>query len=111
MKKILQATLAGIVSLCISCNDAGNENDAESTDTSMSSTDTTPAPAASAPMTKTVQLSSAQEVPANNSTATGTADISYNRETKTLSYTNPTPRNTTNYTRSHGFSRPVSQTH
>lgn len=87
MKKILQATLAGIVSLCISCNDAGNENDAESTDTSMSSADTTPAPAAAAPMTKTIQLTSAQEVPANNSTATGTADISYNRETKTLSYT------------------------
>ena len=88
MKKILQTALAGIVSFCISCNDASNENEASATDTSMSSTaETTPAPAASAPMMKTLQLSSAQEVPANDSKGTGTADVSYNKETKMLSYT------------------------
>ena len=84
MKKILQTTLAGIVSLFISCNDAGNENESSGTDTSMSMADTAPAPAAS---TKTIQLTSAQEVPPNNSTASGSADVSYNKETKTLSYT------------------------
>jgi hypothetical protein len=87
MKKILQTTLAGIVSLFISCNDAGNENESSGTDTSMSMADTTPAPAASTTMTKTIQLTSAQEVPPNNSTASGSADVSYNKETKTLSYT------------------------
>lgn len=87
MKKILQAAFAGIVSLCISCNDAGNEDEAGGADTAMSSADTTPAPAPSMTMTKSLQLTSAQEVPANNSTATGTADITYNKETKTLSYT------------------------
>ena len=46
-----------------------------------------PAPAASAPMTKTLQLSSSQEVPANDSKGTGTADVSYNKETKMLTYT------------------------
>lgn len=87
MKKILQTALAGIFSFFISCNDAGNENEASGTDTSMSAADTTPAPAPSTTMMKTLQLTSAQEVPANNSTATGTADVSYNKETKTLSYT------------------------
>ncbi|HUQ66920.1 MAG TPA: CHRD domain-containing protein [Flavitalea sp.] len=90
MKKILYSALAGIVSFCISCNDSANqnENNNSGTDTSMSmATDTTPAHTASAPMTKTLQLSSSQEVPANNSKATGTADVSYNKETKMLTYT------------------------
>lgn len=34
----------------------------------------------------TVQLSGAQEVPANNSTGSGTAQITYNPETKTITY-------------------------
>ena len=88
MKKILQTALAGIVSFCISCNDASNENEASGTDTAMSSAaEATPAPAPSAPMMKTLQLSSAQEVPPNASKGTGSADVSYNKETKMLSYT------------------------
>ena len=86
MKKILQAALAGTLMFCISCNDASNDNETAGTDTAMSSADTTPAPAASAPMTKSLQLSSSQEVPANDSKGTGTADVSYNKETKTLTY-------------------------
>jgi hypothetical protein len=54
MKKILQASLAGVISFCISCNDAGNENEASGTDTAMSSAaETAPAPAPVAPMMKT----------------------------------------------------------
>ena len=87
MKKILFAALVGAVSLVISCNDAGSDANDAATDTSMSTADTTPAPAASSTMTKSIQLTSAQEVPANNSTASGTADVTYNRETKMLSYT------------------------
>jgi hypothetical protein len=87
MKKILQTAFAGTLVFFISCNNAGNENESAGTDTAMSSADTTPAPAASsAPMTKTLQLSSSQEVPANDSKGTGTADVSYNKETKMLTY-------------------------
>jgi hypothetical protein len=90
MKKILHTALAAIVTFCISCNNSANqnENDKSGSDTSMSmSHDTTPAAAASIPMTKTLQLSSSQEVPANNSKGTGTADVSYNKGTKMLTYT------------------------
>jgi hypothetical protein len=87
MKKILQTAIAGSLVFCISCNDAGN-NESAGSDTAMSSatTDTMPAAPASAPMTKTLQLTSSQEVPANNSKGTGTADVTYNKETKMLSY-------------------------
>jgi hypothetical protein len=83
MKKILQTALAGTLVFCISCNNAGSDKESAGTDTAMSSADATPAPA---PMTKTLQLSSSQEVPANDSKGTGTADVSYNKETKMLSY-------------------------
>jgi hypothetical protein len=87
MKKILQTAIAGSLVFCISCNDASN-NESAGSDTAMSSatTDTMPAAPASAPMTKTLQLSSSQEVPANDSKGTGTADVTYNKETKMLSY-------------------------
>ena len=87
MKKILQTALAATLVFCISCNDSGNNNESAS-DTAMSpaTTDTTTPALASAPMTKTLQLSSSQEVPANDSKGTGTADVTYNKETKMLSY-------------------------
>ncbi|MBL7697450.1 MAG: CHRD domain-containing protein [Chitinophagaceae bacterium] len=86
MKKFLQTALVSFVSLSIACGDAGSEGDASATDTSaMSSTESTPAPA-NPVMTKTIQLSASEEVPANNSTGTGTADVTYNKDTKTLTY-------------------------
>lgn len=88
MKKFLQTALVGFVSLSIACGDAGSDGDSASADSSaaMSSADSTPAPAANPVMTKTIQLSAGEEVPANNSTATGTADVTYNKDTKTLTY-------------------------
>ena len=86
MKKILRTAFAAFAMFSISCNDAGNDNESAGTDTAMSTADTAPAPAQSAPMTKTLQLTSAQEVPANDSKGTGTADVTYNKDTKTLSY-------------------------
>jgi hypothetical protein len=89
MKKILQTAFAGTLVFCISCNNAGSDNESAGTDTTMSSatTDTAPAAAPSnTPMMKTLQLSSSQEVPANDSKGTGTADVTYNKETKMLSY-------------------------
>ena len=85
MKKFLQTALVSFVSLSIACGDAGSEGDASASDTSMSS-ENTPAPAVNPVMTKTIQLSASEEVPANNSTGTGTADVSYNKDTKTLTY-------------------------
>jgi hypothetical protein len=86
MKKFLQTALVGFVSLCVACGDAGSEGDAAGTDTSAVSVDTATAPPANPVVTKTIQLSAGEEVPANNSTATGTADVSYNKDTKTLTY-------------------------
>ena len=83
MKKFLQTALVGVVSLCISCNDGADNSETASTDTASSTADTTPAPA---PMMKTLQFSGANEVPPNTSTASGTADVTYNKETKMLSY-------------------------
>jgi hypothetical protein len=86
MKKIVYTALAGVVSFCISCN-GGSNNESSATDTSASTADTTAsAPMASAPMTKTLELTGAEEVPANKSTGKGTAEVSYNKDTKTLSY-------------------------
>ena len=90
MKKIIQTALAGILLFFVSCNNAGSNNESAGTnDTAMSSasTDTMSAAApSSAPMMKTLQLTSSQEVPANDSKGTGTADVTYNKETKMLSY-------------------------
>jgi hypothetical protein len=86
MKKIFYTALAGAISFCISCNDAGSDDNAGSDTTATSTMDTT-AQTESTTVTKSIQLTSAQEVPANNSTGSGTADVSYNKETKTLSYT------------------------
>lgn len=87
MKKTLQITLAALVSVFIACGDAGGDGDTTASDTSTASnSEAAPAPV-NPVLTKTIQLSSGQEVPSNNSTATGSADISYNKDTKTLSYT------------------------
>ena len=89
MKKILQTALAGTLVFCFSCNNAGNNNESAGTDTATSSAtmDTMPAATSSStPMTKTLQLTSEQEVPKNDSKGTGTADVTYNKETKMLTY-------------------------
>lgn len=88
MKKILLSAFAGIVSLFIACGDSGSSSEVPAADSpAVSSADTAAAPAPNPVMTKTLQLSSSQEVPANDSKGTGTADISYNKDTKTLTYT------------------------
>jgi hypothetical protein len=90
MKKIIQTALAGSLLFLVSCNNAGSNNEnAGTNDTAMSSASTDSMPAASpssSPMMKTLQLTSSQEVPANDSKGTGTADVTYNKETKMLSY-------------------------
>src|SRR3990170_4214129 len=87
MKKILQHVMAASIIIFSACNDAddNDSNDAAS-DTSTAVTDTTPV-VSNTPMNKTIQLGPDQEVPPNNSTAKGTADVSYNRETKMFTYT------------------------
>lgn len=67
----------------VSCNDATNQGENDM-DTAMVTDNST---AMSNVVTKSITLSSDQEVPANSSPATGTADISYNKDSKTLTYT------------------------
>lgn len=85
MKKMYYAVLAGVVSFCISCNDGGNTNEGAEGDTA-SAMNADSMSAANATMTKTIQLTAADEVPANNSTGSGTAQVSYNKDSKMLSY-------------------------
>lgn len=84
MKNFLVPAICSTLFALTACNDQGS-----STTKDMDSSAATPAPAAAENMTmqKTLTLSGAQEVPANNSTATGTADVSYDKGTHMLKYT------------------------
>lgn len=79
--------MIGLVSFFVACGDSSNDGEASATDTSAASADTMVAPPANPVSTKTITLSSSQEVPANDSKGTGTADVTYNKDTKTLIYT------------------------
>lgn len=85
MKKIFQLSMIGVLAFCVSCGDS-SDGEASATDTSASA-DTMPAPPANPVVTKSITLSSSQEVPANDSKGSGTADVTYNKDTKTLIYT------------------------
>lgn len=87
MKKILQTAMIGFLIVIVSCNDNGSKTDSNTTDTTAATTDNN-TPETSNVITKTgLPLKSDQEVPANNSSASGTADVTYNKDTKMLTYT------------------------
>lgn len=86
MKKILGSFVLASSVLIFACNDGGNASDNNSEDTTSTAADNN-ASAASNVMQKSLTLGGNQEVPANNSTGKGTAEVSYNKETKMLSYT------------------------
>ena len=88
MKKILQTTMAAFLMTMVSCNDSSTKSDEASTntDTTMSNGNTTAA-TSDALLKATLQLKSDQEVPANNSSGSGTADVTYNKDSKMLTYT------------------------
>lgn len=85
MKKILGSFLLASSILIYACNDGGNTSDTTSEDTTATADDNSSA--VNNVMQKSFTLGGDQEVPANNSTGKGTAEVSYNKETKVLSYT------------------------
>jgi CHRD domain len=89
MKKILQTTMVGLLVIVVACNDSGSNKtgDTTKTDTPAVANDNS-APAISNVMTQTtLPMKPDQEVPPNNSSASGTADVTYNKDTKMLTYT------------------------
>src|SRR4051812_26901312 len=99
MKKFLQLMIVAFCIAPVACNDNANngsgDNNMKSDDTMSSMSDTSSNSMSSSStgsnsnpvMTKTLDLTSSQEVPANNSKGHGTADVTYNKDTKMLSYT------------------------
>ena len=85
MNKFFQTAMIAILVFLVSCNDGGSSN--ADTDTTAVTSDGAPA-AVNNVMTKSaLPLGPDQEVPVNSSPASGTADVTYNKDTKTLTYT------------------------
>ncbi|MEP6594431.1 MAG: CHRD domain-containing protein [Ginsengibacter sp.] len=91
MKKILQTTMIGFLVILVACNDSGSSKTDESTtttDTSSAMVNDNTTAVTNNLMTGTgLQMKADQEVPVNKSTASGTADVTYNKDTKMLTYT------------------------
>lgn len=89
MKKILQTTMAGFLVMVVACNSSATKSTDESTktDSTTSNENTMASTGGDAIIKKTLPLKSDQEVPANNSSASGTADVTYNKDSKMLTYT------------------------
>ena len=86
MKKILQTTMIGFLVILVACNDSSTTDDSTKTDSPAVMSDNPPA--ASSVMTKTgLPMGPDQEVPSNKSSGSGTADVTYNKDTKMLTYT------------------------
>jgi hypothetical protein len=88
MKKILQTAMIGLLVILVACNGGSNKsNDSTKTDTPSVANDNSMAATGNV-MTKTgLAMRPDQEVPSNNSSASGTADVTYNKDTKMLTYT------------------------
>jgi hypothetical protein len=87
MKKFLYAALGCSVISFAACGGGGNTDEAAGADTSTAMNDMSSSTPANTTMMKTLDMSASQEVPANNSDAKGTVDVSYNKDTKMLTYT------------------------
>lgn len=86
MNKIFQFAVISLLVL-IACNDGiNNQNDGSGTDTS-SATAVDNARDNNMVSKKGIELSPNQEVPTNQSKASGTADVSYNKDSKVLTFT------------------------
>lgn len=89
MKKIFLLAVTSFLVLMSACNnEAGNASNTDNTDSNNAVMETGNSNMSSNNvMSKMgIPLSPAQEVPANNSTASGTADVTYNKESHMLAY-------------------------
>ena len=88
MKKILIASLFSSLVFIYACNDAGTSGEGTAGDDTSTAMSDNSGSMANSVMTKNgLPLGPDQEVPTNNSSGKGTADVTYNKETKMLSYT------------------------
>jgi len=89
MKKILQTGMIGFLVMMVACNGSTTTSTDESTKTdtpAVMNDNITPAPG-SVMTQSSLPMKPDQEVPPNNSAASGTADVTYNKDTKMLTYT------------------------
>ena len=88
MKKIFFLTVTGFLVLSACNNEAGNARNTDNTDNNdaVMETGNTNMSSNNVVSKMGIPLSPSQEVPANNSTASGTADITYNKESHMLAY-------------------------
>ena len=85
MKKILQTAMIGFLVIVVACNGSKTDDSTE-TDTLAATSDNSTASTSNV-MTQTgLPMAPDQEVPQNNSPARGTADVTYNKDTKMLTY-------------------------
>ena len=89
MKPLFFSAMISSLVLMSACgNSESNGNNNDSSNASMSESGSSSNNSSNSVVSKQgIQLSSKQEVPINNSPATGTADVSYNKDNKMLTFT------------------------
>jgi hypothetical protein len=86
MRKIVLPVLLSSAVVLFSCNDESNtDNNNNNADTSATTENNNAA--TNNVLTKTITLSPSEEVPPNNTSGTGTANVTYNKDNKMLTYT------------------------
>ena len=89
MKKILQTIMIGFLVMLVACNGTktSTTDDSTKTDSPAVASDNSTATPGNIMTATGLPMKPDQEVPTNTSTATGTADVTYNKDTKMLTYT------------------------
>jgi hypothetical protein len=89
MKKILLTTMIGFLVILVACNGSGSKTTSDSTKTDSPAVANDNGMAATSNVTTKTEfpMTPDQEVPPNKSSASGTADVTYNKDTKMLTYT------------------------
>lgn len=88
MKPLFFSAMVSSLVLLSACgNSESNGNNNDSSNASMSDSSSSNNSSNTVVSKQGIQLSSKQEVPNNNSPATGTADVSYNKDNKMLTFT------------------------
>src|SRR5688572_24654026 len=87
MKKILQTAMIGLLVFLIACDSESKKTDETTTDSTAVMSDNSTTATSNVMTGAGLPMKPDQEVPSNNSPASGTADVTYNKDTKMLTYT------------------------
>ena|SRR5688572_4910000 len=88
MKKILQTAMIGLLVFLVACDSETKKTDeSTTTDTTAAMDDNTTTATGNVMNGAGLPMRPDQEVPVNNSPASGSADVTYNKDTKMLTYT------------------------